>query len=82
MPNPVHKRRLERLGLLEEEEAPKVEEKEEIIEPEVIEPDDDDVFTREELEAMSKAELVELAKSLELDSSGTKADIIDRILGF
>ena len=56
----------------EEEEAPEEEESEE--EPESVE-----APSESELKKMKKAELVEVADSMGLDTSGTKADIIERI---
>ena len=56
----------------EEEEATAEEESEE-------EPESAEAPSEAELKKMKKAELVELADSMGLDTSGTKADIIERI---
>ena len=43
--------------------------------------DNEDVsYDAESLEAMKKSDLVELAEELELDTTGTKAEIIERLL--
>ena len=55
-----------------EEEAPKEEESEEVAESA-------EAPSEAELKKMKKAELVEVADSMGLDTSGTKADIIERI---
>ena len=56
----------------EEEEAPEEEESEE-------EPESAEAPSESELKKMKKAELVEVADSMGLDTSGTKADLIERI---
>jgi hypothetical protein len=39
----------------------------------------EEAAVEEDLSALKKAELIELAEERELDTSGTKADIIERI---
>ena len=56
----------------EEEEAPAEEESEE-------EPESAEAPSEAELKKMKKAELVDVAESMGLDTSGTKADLIERI---
>ena len=57
---------------------PYEEEVEEAEEDEVAE-DTTEAPSKANLKKMKKAELVDLAKSMDLDSSGTKADLIERI---
>ena len=65
----------------EEVEEPEAEEEaEEVEEPEEEEAEEtSSVPSKSELNKMKKAELVDLAKSMDLPSSGTKADLIGRI---
>ena len=56
----------------EEEEAPEEEESEE-------ESESAEAPSEAELKKMKKAELVDVAESMGLDTSGTKADLIERI---
>ena len=65
----------------EEVEEPEAEEEaEEVEEPEEEEAEEtSSVPSKSELNKMKKAELVDLAKSMDLSSSGTKADLIGRI---
>ena len=72
MPNPVQRKRFKRLGI----HQPPVK-KEEFIE-EIV---DEATAKINELKTLNKSELIALAEQLELDTTGTKADLIDRILG-
>ena len=69
MPNPVQRKRFKRLGI----HQPPVEE--------VVAADPVDDDESNELKTLNKPELIALAEQLELDTTGTKADLIDRILG-
>ena len=62
-----------------EEEAEEVEEPEVEEEAEEVEEEKSSVPSKSELNKMKKAELVDLAKSMGLSSSGTKAVLIERI---
>ena len=61
-----------------EDEADEEAEAEEEAEEEVVE-EATETPSKADLKKMKKAELVDLAKSMDLNSSGTKADLIDRI---
>ena len=63
---------MQRSKAAEEEEATAEEESEEVAESA-------EAPSESELKKMKKAELVEVADSMGLDTSGTKADIIERI---
>jgi len=76
MPNRVQQKRFERLGLHQPVKV--VEEKvvvETVVEP--VAPKN----SEEELKSLNKSELIALAEQLNLDTTGTKAELISRILG-
>jgi hypothetical protein len=86
MPNPVHKRRLARraaqnkkidINIVEEYVEP-MEESE--ISGGVVTNIEVVMFTEEELTSKYKSELVEIAEELGLDTAGTKAELIEKIL--
>ena len=68
---------IEFIPYIEEEESEDVEESEE--ETEEVADEKSEAPSTAELKKMKKAELVEVAKSMGLSHSGTKADLIERI---
>ena len=42
--------------------------------------DDDGEYTEDELNGLLKSDLIEIAESFDLDTDGTKAELIERIL--
>ena len=65
--------------ILDEDEVVEEAEAEEVDEAEEVAEDTTEAPSKSNLKKMKKAELVDLAKSMDLDSSGTKAVLIERI---